>query len=227
MPIITKIEPSTRNPLRVFMVCDGSSYPININAIAKFACYEDKEISDEELEEILTESLHDDLQERVINYISYSPRTEFQIRGYIKKYLYKIGILELDINFEEIIEKIITKLKEYNYVNDESFAELFVKSRLQNKPRSRFFLLSELLGKGIEKELANKVLDNLLPESFEILQRVYEKKYGDEILTFEDKKKISYLQRKGFLWDDISKLVNFFEGNNNGMWYKVGCKKGF
>jgi len=54
-----------------------------------------------------------------------------------------------------------------------------------------------------------------MPDSFEILKRVYEKKYKDEPITFEDKKKISYLQRKGFLWDDISKLVNSFEQKND------------
>lgn len=215
MPIIEKIESVKRNPSKAKLVFEENSYVVDLDTIAYFACYEGKEIDENELEEILKHSLQRDLQERTINYISYSPRTEFQVRQYIKKYLRKIGILDLNIDYEEIINKVIKKLKEYKYLNDEEYAKLFVKSRLENKPKSRYFLLSELMSKGIQKDLANEVLDSLLPDSFEILKKVYEKKFKNEPLTFEDKKKITYLQRKGFLWDDISTLVNSFEKNNN------------
>lgn len=217
MPIIEKIESVKRKPSKAKLVFEQNSYIVDLDTIAYFACYEGKEVDEDELEEILKHSLQSDLQERTINYISYSPRTEFQVRQYIKKYLRKIGILDLNIDYEEIVNKVVEKLKEYKYLNDEEYAKLFVKSRLENKPKSRYFLLSELISKGIQKDLANEVLNSLLPESFEILKKVYEKKFGNEPLTFEDKKKIAYLQRKGFLWDDISTLVNSFEKNDNGL----------
>ena len=213
MLIIEKIQTVKRNPSKVRLVFDENSYVVSINTIAKFALYEGKEIEDDELMEIVSDGLFADLQERTINYIAYSPRTEFQVRQYIQKYLKKIKVLDLNIKSDEIVEHVIEKLKEFKYIDDEEYAKLFVKSRLQNKPKSRFELSSELFARGIDKELANKVLDLLLPSNIEILQRVYEKKFKDSPITFEDKKKISYLQRKGFLWDDISTFVN----SKNGM----------
>ncbi len=214
MYTILKTQEVKKKPTKVKVFFDEKSHVISINTFAHFALYEGKQVDDSELEEILLYDLDSDLYERTINYISYTPRTESQVRSYIQTHLKKSGALEFNIDFEKLTSKIVEKLKEYKYINDLEYAELFVKSRLKNKPKPRFFLFSELLSKGIEKELANEVLDSLMPDSFEILKRVYEKKYKDEPITFEDKKKIGYLQRKGFLWDDISALVNSFKKEN-------------
>jgi regulatory protein len=211
---IQKTQTVKKSPSKVKVSFEENSYIISVNTFAHFALYDGKEIEDSELEEILVHDLRSDLFERCINYITYSPRTQSQVRDYIRKYLKKIGVLELNIDSENLIEEIIEKLKEFKYINDYDYAELFVKSRIKNKPKSRYFLLSELLSKGIDKELANEVLDSLMPDSLEMLKRVYEKKFRDEPITFEDKKKISYLQRKGFLWDDISQFVNSFNKKN-------------
>lgn len=209
MPKIQKIEQAKKNPNKVNIFFEDKTIGVHIDTMAHFACYEGKELTHEEIEEIHKHSLQGELQEKVINYITYSPRTERQIRQYIQKNLKKY-----EIPSDEIVEEIIEKLKDFKYINDREYAELFVKSRLKNKPKSRYFLFSELNIKGIEKELANEVLDELLPDSFEILKKAYEKKYREEPITLEDKKKISFLQRKGFSWDDILKLVNYFEEKN-------------
>ena len=215
MLTIQKTQAVKKFPSKVKVFFEDDAYIMSVNTFAHFALYDGKEITQEELGEILSHDLHSDLYERAVNYISYSPRTEYQVREYIQKYLKKSGVFELNIDHEKLTNEIIEKLKEYKYINDRDYAELFVKSRLKNKPKPRYFLLSELLSKGIDKELANEILDVLMPDSFEILKRVYEKKYRDEPITFEDKKKISFLQRKGFLWDDISKLVNSFSEKND------------
>ena len=215
MYTIQKTETVKRSPSKVKVFFEDNSYIISVNTFAHFALYDGKEITQEELEEILSHDLRTDLYERVVNYISYSPRTESQVKQYIRKYFKKIGIFELNIDSESLIDEIVNKLKEYKYINDRDYAEMFVKSRLKNKPRSRYFLLSELLSKGIDKQMANEVLDILMPDSYEVLKMLYEKKYRDEPMTFDDKKKISYLQRKGFLWDDISKFVNSFKKDND------------
>jgi regulatory protein len=210
MLTIQKIETVKRNPSKVKLVFEDSSYIVSIDTVALFSLYEGREVSEEDLSKIVLHGLFSDLQERTIGYITYSPRTEYQVRQYIQKYLRKI---DLEIDSESLIEELIEKLKEYKYIDDRAYAELFVKSRLQNKPKSRFVLSTELFSKGIDKELSNEVLDELLPENIELLKKVYEKKFGDTPITFDDKKKISFLQRKGFSWDDISTFVNSFKND--------------
>lgn len=203
---IEKLEKKV-NMFKVFY--DKSSFEITFDTLIHFSLYQGKEIKQVEIDEMLKYSLKHQIQEKALHYITYSPRTEFQVRQYIKKHLYK-----QEVKDEEIVEELVGKFKEYKYLNDEEYARLFVNSRLKNKPKSRYSLQSELLQKGIDKELSIKILDEVLPDSFEILKMAYEKKYKDEKLTFEDKKKISYLQRKGFAWNDISKLINSFNDGN-------------
>jgi len=153
---IQKTQSVKRNPSKIKVFFEQNPYIITLNTFAHFALYDGKEVTQEELEEILSHDLHNDLYERAVNYISYSPRTEFQVRKYIEKHLKKYGAFELEIDNEKLTNEIIEKLKEYKYINDEEYAELFVKSRLKNKPKTRYFLFSELLLKGIDKELANE-----------------------------------------------------------------------
>jgi regulatory protein len=208
MLLIKKIEILKREPSKVRLFLEDNIYLVSINTIAKFALYEGKELEDNELAEIVSDGLYSDLLERTSNYITYSPRTEKQARQYIHKYLVKIKVAELNIKYDEIVEEVVQKLKEFKYINDYEYAKLFVKSRLDNKPRSKFVLKGELFSKGIDKETAENVLEELFPDSIEVLTNLYQKKFGDAPITFDDKKKISFLQRKGFSWDDISTFVN-------------------
>ncbi len=200
---IKKAQRLKRKPSKVKVDFDEQKNTISFDTYATFGLYEGKELTEDELQEILHHDLHSDLQEKVVNYASYSPRTELQIRRYIRKRL-----KDYEIDAQKLEDEIIEKLKEFKYIDDIEYAKLFVRSRIKSRPKSRYFLFMELCEKGIEKALANEVLDSLMPDSFEMLKKVFEKKYKDDSISFEDKKKIAYLQRKGFGWDDISRLIN-------------------
>ncbi len=187
-----------RLEIKKMVLSDDSEYDIVSDAILKFSLYEDKEISKDDLAVILKFSLTKTLQEKVITYIAYSPRTEYQVRKYLER-----KSLKKDCD----IDKIVLDLKEFKYIDDREFAESFVKSRLKGKYRSKFVLKSELMSKGIDKDLANEVVEENVNSDYEVLKKLYEKKYGSELLNFSEKKKINFLQRKGFSWSDISKLV--------------------
>lgn len=205
MHTIEKTQRLKRKPSKVKVFFGDNKHTISVDTYATFGLYEGKELSDEELRELLYHDLHSELQEKVLNYASYSPRTELQIRRYIRKHVKKN---EAEIDGQKLEDEMVKKLKEFKYIDDVEYAKLFVRSRIKSKPKSRYFLFLELCEKGIEKELANQTLDEMLPSSFEMLKKVFEKKYRDEEITFEDKKKIAFLQRKGFSWDDISRLIN-------------------
>ncbi len=200
---IEKTQRVKRKPSKVKVFFDQKQYTISVDTYATYGLYEGKEVSKDELEKILYDDLSSQLQEKVVNYASYSPRTELQIRRYIRK-----NVKDYEIDAQKLEDEIIEKLKEFKYIDDVEYAKLFVRSRIKSKPKSRYFLFMELCEKGIEKDLANEVLDELMPDSFEMLKKVFEKKYRGEEITFDDKKKIAYLQRKGFNWDDISRLIN-------------------
>jgi SOS response regulatory protein OraA/RecX len=48
----------------------------------------------------------------------------------------------------------------------------------------------------------------MLVDEYQVLKNTYRKKYKEEKISFEDTKKISFLQRKGFNWDLIERFIN-------------------
>ena len=67
----------------------------------------------------------------------------------------------------EIINRVISRLKEINYLNDLEFASLFVEDRIKHNPKGRIVIESELRRKGIEKDIIDKVLEAKLPQDKE------------------------------------------------------------
>lgn len=210
---VTKLVSQKRDPDRVNMYIDEEFFcGISLDGIAKFNIYLGKELEESDLEEILFEELKNRFFQRAINYISRAIKTEVQLKRYLKELSFKKkGKWFTDISkesLEEIINDTAERLKEYNYLNDEVFAEEFLQSRMKNRPRGKSVLLSELISKGVNAELAKEKVEELVEDEYAILKRIYEKKYGDENMFIQDSKKIDFLRRKGFSWDLINEFLN-------------------
>jgi regulatory protein len=209
---ITKLSSQKRDPNRVNMYIDEEFFcGVSLDGVAKFNLYQGKELDEEILEEILFEELKSRFSQRAMNYISRAIKTEFQLRTYLRNLAYKKkGKWFVDISKEQIeliVNETISKLKEYGYIDDSEFAEQFVLSRIKNKPRGKSILVSELMSKGVNRDLAKEKVEELVEDEYDILKRTYIKKYGNEKLKNEDQKKINFLKRKGFSWDLINEFI--------------------
>ena len=118
---ITKLVSQRRDPNRVNMYIDEKFFcGLSLDNVAKFGIYVGKDLSDEDLENILFEELKSRFFQRAMNYISRSIKTEFQVIRYLKNLSFKKkGEWYTDIsneNLESIIELTVKKLKEYGYI---------------------------------------------------------------------------------------------------------------
>jgi regulatory protein len=131
-------------------------------------------------------------------FLSYRPRS----RREIEKKLREKKITEENVN------KVINFLKENNYINDREFAVNWVRYRMENRPRGKRALEYELREKGIDLDLIKESLDEVYKDEFDeyvVAVRLAEKKMA----SFKDKRKLlGYLQRKGFSYDLIEKVVS-------------------
>jgi regulatory protein len=210
---VTKLLSQKKDPSRVNIYIDGEFFcGLSLDSIAKFNIYVDRDIEGEELDEILFEELKNRFLTRAFSYISRSIRSEFQLRRYLKDLsIKKKGVWYSDVDkdsIENLVNEVVEKLKEYDYLDDERFAEEFILSRIKNKPRGKNILLSELMSKGINKEIALEKLEKLVEDEYDILRRVYVKKFREQKIGMRDNKKIDFLRRKGFNWDLIEKFIN-------------------
>ena len=209
--IVSKIEYQKRDPNRVNLYIDGDFFcGISLDTLASENLYEGLDISEEVLDRLLQRDLKSRFLTRVSEYLSHSPKTEFQVYRYLKnlKFKKKNNWFKEDINidWEKFFDEIVGKLREYKYIDDENFARSFVQSRMRNKPRGRSVLIGELMAKGVSKEIAETVCGEEIVDELELLKSTFEKKYRGKNFDIKDSKMVSFLQRKGFSWDLIERF---------------------
>lgn len=104
----------------------------------------------------------------------------------------------------EQIAQTIDSLLEMNYLNDQRFAEFYVRSRI-NKPLGPQRIRQELRQKGITDEMIERALEENEADWFELAKELKIRKFGAESTRdFKEKaKQTRYLQYRGFGFDQI------------------------
>ena len=141
-----------------------------------------------------------------LRFLSYRPRSEKEVRDKLKVQSEKLKVKDSTA----IIDKIIVKLKEKKFVNDEEFARMFLENRLRFKPRSSRLIQMELKQKGIDPETINN-LQLTIDNDLESARKLVEKKIGrlEGLPKQEIYQKLGrYLASKGFDWDTIKKSID-------------------
>ena len=106
------------------------------------------------------------------------------------------------------VGKVINRLIELNYVNDETFANSWIDARSNCK--GTYMLRRELMKKGIDNKTIDISLGRLDPnDEFHCAKKLVEKKQWT-VTTHEEKNKkiFAFLARKGFDYDIIKKVTN-------------------
>lgn len=112
-------------------------------------------------------------------------------------------LLEKNWTNAEIVDRVIVKLEEYKYLDDQQFASDLAVSKLRQKPQGKRRLLQSLSQKKLSKENVDNAIKSAfekLPES-ELIDRAIEKRLRlkGKPETLEDKKKFfDHLLRQGF-----------------------------
>jgi len=138
---------------------------------------------------------------KALKFLSYRPRSEKEIRD---KLLGKKAS-------EEIINKIISRLKKNNFLNDEEFAKWWIEQRTTFKPRSVRLIKIELKQKGIGQELIEETIGHLSStiDDLESAKKLIDKRLQRYKNLSRDEKfqKISrFLSSKGFSYDTIKEI---------------------
>jgi regulatory protein len=114
---------------------------------------------------------------------------------------------------KKLIDEVIMKLIESNYLDDKEFANVFAEEKLKTKKWSERRLKSELIKKGIKSNLISEVLNSKISnsENFENALAVGKKKYESlknrNLEPKELKNKLStFLLSRGFDYETIKEV---------------------
>ena len=141
--------------------------------------------------------------DQALKFLSYRPRSEKEMRDYLAKK-----------NVDTIItERIIADFKEHKFINDQDYAEMWVRNRTNYKPRSSRVIKMELKQKGINSDLIEEVMStksastNDLSMALDLAERKLKRLEKEEPQKRREKL-AGFLNRKGFGWDIIKEVIN-------------------
>lgn len=216
---ITKISQQVKRPDRYSIYVDEKyTFSLNEYQLAGSGLHSGLEITQDELDNFANESQFGKAYERSLNYVMIRPRSKKEINDYLSRtFLYpkpksyvnkKTGervFIKQEVDKEKtkaMIARVLERMDEKGYINDENFAKSWVQSRMYHKKPSKRKLEQELYAKGIDQKIIATVLQNEeLNEKDNLLELVEKKR---RLVRYQDTQKLTtYLLRQGFNYDDI------------------------
>lgn len=204
MPVITRLVQGKKNPSRINLYLDGVfAFALSLDEVAKNSIKKDLVLSDEQISDLRATDETDYIYAKLLNFLSYRPRTIKEIRDRLYQY---------DVKDHGQQNALIDKLKSRGYLDDLAFARWFILSRNTHRPRSPRLLTQELKVKGVSAEIIQLVLGDIAYERITI-KRLLTKKLGSKHkLDLPSRQKIyGFLSRQGFSWEAIQEVVKNWE----------------
>lgn len=146
---------------------------------------------------------------KAIKFLSYRSRSEKEVRDNLKKKLRDGSYFE-----PEIIERVVEKLKQQRFINDDEFAKMWIESRNRSKPISLRLLSIELKRKGISQDIIDANIVERGDENetdLQLAKKIVEMKIErmKHLETGDIYRKLgSLLARRGFSWQIIRRAID-------------------
>ena len=108
---------------------------------------------------------------------------------------------------EESAEKAVERMEELGLVNDENFARRYAEQLLFSKHNAPRGAVRQLVQKGIDRELAEEIIEEIDFDPCDGIRAVIDRKYkniNDEKIR---RRAVAALQRLGYGWDDIKTVL--------------------
>ncbi len=179
------------------------SFGLYDDTILKFGLRSGDSLKDEKINEIMEFDEYNFGKKIAYSYLSYRQRSKSELVKKLKQK--KIS--------DPVINKITRLLEDQKYLNDQTYAESFLENKINTKPIGKRLAIIKLYEKGINKEIAEKVIEENYSEDKEIeLATIVLKKY-EKIIKYKDEankksKCYRYLISRGFGYEIVSKVLN-------------------
>lgn len=198
---ITSIE-SQKDKTRVNIYIDDKfAFGISEEIRFKHGLTVDQDIEDDFIQDILLYEEQFKTTNYALNLLSYRQRSEKEIYNSLKRKGYE----------EPFIDKAIEYCKENKYIDDLAFAKSFINDKVNLNKLGPNRIKYELINKGISNDIIDKTLRINSRDEYETAIIVATKKFNS--YKGQDQNAIyrklgGYLQRKGYTFDIISKILN-------------------
>ena len=171
-----------------------------------------KTLSDKEQKVLEQESCCTLIRNKMLSFLARREHSAEELRRKLKQ----SSSISKTADFSDLLERCLLEMQVKGFQSDDRFARQYVESKLANKSHGPLKILSGLFNRGIPREQANLVLNELgdqelwLIKSIECLEKIQKK---GKTLTLQTS--CQKLYQKGFTWETIEKAVEIFHGMEN------------
>lgn len=194
-----------RGQRAILSFSDETELRVHIDTLAEAGISRGSPVSDAELAAVVRLDAVRTSRRKALDLLAHRSRARQELRRRLRR-------KEIP---DDIIEETLAWLDERGYIDDEAFARAFVRDRLALRPRGPRMLQSELAGKGVARDLAERVIEDELASADssreDLALAVGEKWLRTTGRRKEGRKRrqglYQALARKGFSGDTISGVI--------------------
>lgn len=143
----------------------------------------------------------DEAREKIRRYCAYQERSQFQVEQKLKAY----GLIS------EVADELLIELIQDNFLNEQRFADAFVRGKHNQKGWGKRKIQAELFKHRVSKPCIEKAMANIQSDEYlEKLRGIAQKKWN----SLEGVRKpqrvqkvIRYLQGRGYFYDEIKRAM--------------------
>lgn len=194
---ITAIEPK-RKGLSALYIDGEFAMKLDTEVILANRIDVGMDIDDNKLKNLIESSDIKRAKDKAMWLISYRDHAKGELIEKVKK----------DSSYDAAV-KAVMRLEELGLVNDERFAMRYASDLINLKHLSKKGAVRKLIEKGIEKELANEVVDNMDVDTDSHLKAIIDKKYARYLCDEKGKRRcVNALMRLGYSYADIKCVLS-------------------
>lgn len=195
MDIITELKIQKRNKNRVNVSLNNKYFgALNLETVVKNNLKKGTVISQQKLQDLQVENEQAEAFNMALKLVSKRYKTNHEMREYLKEKGYT----------DFVVNNIIKKLKEYNYIDDERYCESFIS---HHNLKGKNWLKQALWNKGVSEDLIDNYLEQM-PNQIEVVKKLKEKYMKNKEESKENYVKLTrYLLGKGFTYEEILKVL--------------------
>ena len=193
--IVTDIQYYQKGKYEVYLN-DAFAFELYNSELKDTGVVKGLEVDEELYQKLVYQVIGKRAKKRAMHILEKNDKTEYQLREKLKENRYP----------KESIECAIEYLKEYHYIDDRAYGRRYVEYRSSSKSKRQ--LLQELYQKGISKQIAEEVIENMEVQEEVAIENLILKKCRNlgELEEKQKEKIVMSLMRKGFSYSKIEKV---------------------
>ncbi len=141
----------------VLVISDGRKFPVSVKLWDQLKLSPEQRLTPEQLATIEEESEYVRISQKGLDLLARRDHSEQEL---------KRKLLSRFHESERLVGRFLEEMKDRGFQSDDRFARLFVESRLGKRKHGPFLILAELRERGISKDLAQSVLEELADPEF-------------------------------------------------------------